>query len=58
MKSDIKKLVKCYVCKFLTNPGLHHTLNESCEKTRCQKGQDTAANNFLLKSFNSIPLES
>jgi hypothetical protein len=25
IKSDIKKLVKCYVYKFLGHPGLHHT---------------------------------
>ena len=25
---DIEKLVKCYVCKFLGRPGLHHTCQE------------------------------
>jgi hypothetical protein len=26
IKSDIEKLVKCYVYKFLGHPGLHHTI--------------------------------
>ena len=26
IKSDIEKLVKCYVYEFLGHPGLHHTL--------------------------------